>query len=841
VDFLTRLFDTSDFPTRWHCGNWSVGHGWLHILADLGVWSAYVAIPCVLAFFVLRRRDIPFRKIFWLFGAFILACGTTHLMEALLFWWPAYRLAGVIKLLTALVSWGTVIALVPVVPQVLTMRSPEELEREVVARKRAEGALHRANAELELRVQQRTAELAQANAALSASEERLRLALEAGHMGTWEWNLRDNQVIWSPGLEAIHGLAPGSFAGTFEAYQHDLHPEDRAYVLGSITQAVEKGTEHHLEYRILWPDSGVHWIEARGKVYQDESGRPLRMMGVCTDIDERKHAEKTVRFLADASAALATLVDYGSTLQKVAALAVPFFADWCAVDMLEANGILRRLAVAHLDPAKVRLAHQLHERYPPDPAAPQGVWKILRTGQSEFISDIPDALLVETVKDEELLRILRELGLKSYIGVPLTVRGKTIGVVTFIAAESGRRYDDKDLAVAEDLAHRATVAIENARLYREVTEADRRKSEFLATLAHELRNPLAPLRNGLQVLRLASEPEVKEQTRQMMERQLGQLVRLVDDLLDISRISRNKLELRKAPISLTSVVENAVETARPVIDSRGHTLTVTLPPQPVYLDADLTRLAQVFWNLLHNSAKYTNPGGRIELSAQCLGSEVVVTVRDNGIGIPAEALPGLFTLFSQVDTSLDRSQGGLGIGLALVKGLVKMHGGTVEAQSPGAGKGSAFVVRLPVVPDAGQKRETPAADSKPGHVRRRVLVVDDNRDAAASLTMMLALVGHDTRTAHDGLEAVELAEAFRPEVILLDIGLPKLNGYDACRRIREQPWGRDLFIVAVTGWGQEEDRHHSRDAGFDQHLVKPVDFAKLEKLLAQLKSARNGR
>ncbi len=359
--------------------------------------------------------------------------------------------------------------------------------------------------------------------------------------------------------------------------------------------------------------------------------------------------------------------------------------------------------------------------------------------------------------------------------------------------------------------------------------ADRRKDEFLATLAHELRNPLAPIRNGLQLLKLTSDAATWEQARGMMERQLVQMVRLVDDLLDISRITRNKLELRKALVELKAVMRSAVETARPQIEAGGHTLTVTLPPVPVHLHADQTRLAQVFWNLLNNSAKYAEPGGRISLTAELEGGEAVVTVQDNGIGIPAESLPELFELFSQVDRSLERAQGGLGIGLALVKALTEAHGGRVTVHSGGVGQGSTFVVRLPVT------NEKPAADRLPDAARPvprgRILIVDDNRDGAASLATLLTVMGNDTGTAHDGLEGVELAEAFRPDLIVLDIGLPKLNGYDACRRIRQQPWGKDTLIVAATGWGQDEDRRRSEEAGFAHHLVKPVDLAALQELL----------
>ncbi len=366
-------------------------------------------------------------------------------------------------------------------------------------------------------------------------------------------------------------------------------------------------------------------------------------------------------------------------------------------------------------------------------------------------------------------------------------------------------------------------------------EADRRKDEFLATLAHELRNPLAPIRNALQVLRLSAERELREKARDMMERQLAQMVRLVDDLLDVSRITRNKLELRKGRVELAAVLSNAVETSRPQIDEAGHRLTVTLPQEPVYLEADLTRLAQVFWNLLNNAAKYTPPGGRIDVTAEVRGGEVAVAVRDTGVGIPAEAFPRLFEMFSQVDRSLERAQGGLGIGLALVKGLVAMHGGTVEARSDGPNMGCEFVVRLPTATPARAAAGPPAATPDGETFRaRRVLVVDDNRDAAASLAMVLSLWGNDTRTAHDGLEALELAEAFRPEVILLDIGLPRLNGYDTCRRMRERPWGKDAFMIATTGWGQEEDRRRAREAAFDHHLVKPVDLVALQELLREL-------
>jgi len=367
--------------------------------------------------------------------------------------------------------------------------------------------------------------------------------------------------------------------------------------------------------------------------------------------------------------------------------------------------------------------------------------------------------------------------------------------------------------------------------------AARRKDEFLATLAHELRNPLAPLRNGLHLMKLAGGQQATtvEQARSMMERQLTQMVRLVDELMDVSRISLGKLELRKERLPLAAVVNSAVETSRPLIEQMGHELSVTLPKQPIMVDADMTRLAQVFLNLLNNAAKYSDRGGHIRLNVELQGSEVVVAVTDTGIGIDADQLPRIFAMFTQLSGSLERSQGGLGIGLSLVKRLVDMHGGSVEAKSEGRGMGSEFVVRLPVATEASQPQSSGVADepaaTKPS---LRILIVDDNRDGADSLSEMLKMMGNDTRTAYDGQQGVDLAGEYRPNVILLDIGLPKLNGYEACRLIREQPKGKGVVLIAVTGWGQDEDRRRSREAGFDHHMVKPVDPQDLMRMLAGL-------
>ncbi|MBX3452167.1 MAG: PAS domain S-box protein [Planctomycetaceae bacterium] len=367
-------------------------------------------------------------------------------------------------------------------------------------------------------------------------------------------------------------------------------------------------------------------------------------------------------------------------------------------------------------------------------------------------------------------------------------------------------------------------------------DADRRKDEFLAILAHELRNPLAPLRSGLDVLGMTPglNPDVQS-IREMMDRQLTHMVRLIDDLLDVSRIARNKLELKREPIVLQDVINSAVEIVHPAIQERGHRLEIDLPGTPISIDGDFTRLTQVFGNLLNNSAKYTPHGGVIKVAAIADDNQVSVTIHDNGIGIPAESLAGIFGMFSQVDKSLGRTSGGLGIGLALVKALVEMHGGTVAARSAGRALGSEFQVTLPC-----QRFKPPAPRSPKRAPRddvtesRKVLVADDNGDAGKTLALALKLNGFETRTASDGLEALAIAESFRPDVVLLDIGMPKLDGYSTAEKLRATPWGRSARLIAVTGWGQEQDRERSRIAGFDDHLVKPVETNILLDMLGRL-------
>jgi signal transduction histidine kinase len=434
-------------------------------------------------------------------------------------------------------------------------------------------------------------------------------------------------------------------------------------------------------------------------------------------------------------------------------------------------------------------------------------------------SNLPVLILTAAGRtSDRRLQALLELGDVTLLKRPLEI-GEFLNAVRAALRDRRRQYQAR--------AHMA----ELARQAEALREADRRKDEFLAMLAHELRNPLAPIRNGLQVLRMADEDrELIERTWGLLDRQVGHLGRLVDDLLDVSRITRGKVELRMEPTELGPVLTAAVETARPLIDAKRHHLTVTQPGRPVRVSADAVRLTQVVGNLLNNAAKYSEEGATIALSLAVEGPEAVVRVRDTGVGIAPEMLPRVFDLFTQIDRTLDRAQGGLGIGLTLVKSLVEMHGGTVEVAS-GIGTGSEFTVRLALLSGAGAPVGA-AAPERPT-ARRRVLVVDDNHDAGDSLGDLLELSGHEVRVTRSGPQALEVAREFRPDVGLLDIGLPGMSGYELAGRLRAEGYGSVMLLIALTGYGQDEDRRRTHEAGFDHHLTKPADLRQLADLLAR--------
>jgi signal transduction histidine kinase/ActR/RegA family two-component response regulator len=737
------------------------------------------------------------------------------------------------------------------------------------------------------------------------------------------------------------------------------------------------------------------------------------------EIAERRRQGEALRFLAEAGDLLASSLDYEKTLASVARLVVPHLADWCSVYVVTEGSQFRQLAVAHVDPARVEWARQLASRYPPDPNAPRGVPAVLRSGRAELVEEITEEMILAGARDAEHLEIIRSLGLRSVMTVPLNARGRTLGAILFVAAESGRRYGADDLALAEELARRAALAVDNARLYREAQEAvrrheeiahrlallieasgsltrspelsavlgaildlsgrliaadahaiwrrapesgswelvrsaglspdylreagriapsgpsmpdrpivaedvqaaqmlhdrlsayrtegiisllvvplqvhgevagtltfyyrsrqhfeevtiglatalanlagsaigmaelyerqsvlrqraeeaDHRKDEFLAMLAHELRNPLGPVRNALQVLNLAGDNlAASTQARAIIERQVRHLARLVDDLLDVSRISRGKVRLRLERLDLSALVRSAVEDRRSHLKEGGLELALELAAGPLWVDADPTRIAQVVDNLLVNANKFTDPGGQVIVRVGPREAGWVgVSVVDSGIGITADMLPLLWDPFAQADTSLDRSRGGLGLGLALVKGLVELHGGRVRATSAGPGQGADFSVLLPLreAPSGAVREET--RSGAPAAVSLRVLVIEDHRDAAESLRMLLELSGERVEVTHEGSAGLEAARRSVPDVVLCDIGLPGMSGYEVARALRDCVETAGVYLVAVSGYGQPEDREKSLRAGFDAHLVKPVEPDELRRLLAARKGPR---
>ncbi|HJQ96959.1 MAG TPA: PAS domain S-box protein [Candidatus Polarisedimenticolaceae bacterium] len=455
----------------------------------------------------------------------------------------------------------------------------------------------------------------------------------------------------------------------------------------------------------------------------------------------------------------------------------------------------------------------------------------------------PITLIIPTDRLQEEQEIVRRIGAGERVEHFETVRirrdGSTVDVsltISPIRDEEGRVIGASK--IARDISDRKQDEQRIYALLAELREADRLKDEFLAMLGHELRNPMAPISNMLEILKRAQGDEaLVQQARSTMERQLGQLARLVDDLVDVSRITRGKLELRKERVEIASAVHHAVESCQPIAERSHVHLDVSLPVETIYVNADPIRLVQAIGNLLNNACKFSPEGGHVSLSVEREDGEVKIAVKDQGIGIPKEKLDRVFDMFVQLDRALERTGAGLGIGLTLVKRIVRMLDGTVTARSEGRGRGSEFIVRLPVVLERRAQRRSVVTPEPPVVAVHRILVVDDNVDAASSLATLLRISGNETHVAHDGVAAIEVAERLRPDVILLDIGLPRLNGYDACRRMRERPWGSDVVIVAMTGWGQESDRRKSRDAGFDHHMVKPVDYGALMGAIAQGRGA----
>jgi signal transduction histidine kinase len=537
-----------------------------------------------------------------------------------------------------------------------------------------------------------------------------------------------------------------------------------------------------------------------------------------------EEANARLRFLAQVTDVVGRSLDYGATARDVVRLTVPVLGE--------------HAVVARWDQASN--AWQVVQAFSQDSGVLLEELASLDPLPGELSAAIRQSLSTETAA---LWRVPQSAGSSGpkLIVLPLTGQKSTFAVLAIRRGTDARPFSADDLALCEALASRAAIALENANLYKDLERADRQKNEFLSMLAHELRNPLAPIRTAVDVLRLKGDgqPEI-DWAREIINRQTKHLVRLVDDLLDVSRITGGKIRLDLEALNAATVVAAAVETSRPLVEESGHELTVSLPDEPIWIRCDRVRLAQVLSNLLNNAAKYTQRGGSIRLEVNRVEGEVLFRVCDNGIGISAEMLPKVFELFTQVERSIDRSQGGLGVGLTVVKRLVEMHGGRVDATSRGAGCGSEFVVRLPMLeaPIEPATATDAPAESTALAPSLRVLVVDDNTDAAESLAWLLKHGDHEVRTAHNGRQAIELAREFRPQAVVLDLGLPELDGYEVARHLRQSDETRGALLVALSGYGQQEHRRRSNEAGFNYHFVKPLDFGALQRILSEAQHAQ---
>ena len=620
--------------------------------------------------------------------------------------------------------------------------------------------------------------------------------------------------------------------GRGQGWLQVVHPDDARRCRDAWARSLAGGEGFNLDLRLRRADRTFRWHLVRALPVRDRSGRILKWLGTCTDIDDQKRAEGILGFLAEVSAALASSLDYETTLSSVAGLAVPRLADWCLVDVVEPDGSIRRIAASHADPERAEWARAV------DRIAPtrlEDAPRVLRTGRAEAAFDLDEPAHSAEI-DPSLVGLVRDLGIRSYLGAPLVARGRTLGAITLVMAESGRRYGPADLALAEDLALRAAMAVDNARLYSEARQAreaaeaaNHAKDQFLAVLSHELRTPLTPVLATVTAALESPADTLSEDCRAAFEtvrRGVELEARLIDDLLDVTRIVQGKLSLTREAVDVHDLIRRAAETCRDDARRGGLRLDLELSAVRHHSEGDPARLQQVFWNLLKNAVKFTPEGGRVAIATRDEADRLVIEVADTGIGIDPTNLDRIFLAFDQGDSAVTRTFGGLGLGLAIGRALVEAHGGTLSVRSMGKGLGSTFAVELATVPAPLAAATTPVENS-PAEAAVEpltILLVEDDDSTREVLSRLLRRQGHRVVSASGFGEAVEIGGRQAFDLVVSDLGLPDGSGFDLLHRLR----GRGPVLgIALSGYGREEDRTRSREAGFAAHLTKPIDFADL--------------
>jgi PAS domain S-box-containing protein len=619
-------------------------------------------------------------------------------------------------------------------------------------------------------------------------QTRLQLATKAGGIGIYDLDLRTNKLFWTPQMLEIFGVTAEEFRGTYEDWSLRILPEDLKESENRLQKTFQEcGRYFHNTHRVIVRDGEMRWVDSLGEIFYDDSGHPLRLIGTAFDCTSKVKAEAQMTHDRRRLELALEAGELGCWDWNVKTGDVQFGGEWAR--MLGYN-------IEEIEP----YVHSWETLVHPDdlPATRASLARHL-----DGLTPIYESEHRLRAKDGSWVWVLDRGRVveRDTAGNPL----RAIGIHANVTAQR---------AIREQLR-----------------EADRRKDEFLATLAHELRNPLAPIRTGLAILKRDPSSESAAQSRDIMERQLAHMVRLIDDLLDVSRVTRGQLVLKREDVSIRSVVQMAIESSKPIIDAGGHTLTTSFPDKDIIINCDATRIAQTISNLLTNAAKYTQDRGQISLSVEGKDSSLIITVTDNGLGIPKEYQERVFDMFGQVNRNMHRAQGGLGIGLALVKNLVALHGGSITVSSEGHGKGSSFTVTLPLQRFKTADSDSPDSSLVPLSRAKRVLIVDDNVDAATSLSMFVDLLGHKSEVAFSGQEALSKAPNFKPDIIFLDIGLPGLNGIEVAKVIRHSDTSPIPHLVALTGWGTEETKQKTKEAGFDEHLTKPVELARVESIL----------